>query len=77
MVAMILEEILLISIVPLVEIKNLKTLVDDKLFFDQPIKINKKHMESMLKCQEIIIIQQETYHIICTINIIYYMQIYI
>ena len=38
MVAMILEEILLISIVPLVEIKNLKTLVDNKLFFDQPIK---------------------------------------
>ena len=41
---------------PLVEIKDFKALIDNKLFFDVPIK-NKR--EALLKCQETMIMQQE------------------
>ena len=45
---------------PLVEIKDFNALIDNKLFFDQPIN-NKENMKNLLKCQEILAIQQETY----------------
>ena len=49
---------------PLVEIKDFNALIDNKPFFDQPVKKkkkNKKHMKNLPKCQETIIIQQEIY----------------
>ena len=52
----------------LVEIKDFNLLINNKPFFDQPIKTNKKHMKSLLKSQEMMTIQQETYQIICTIK---------
>ena len=48
---------------PLVEIKDFNALFDNKLFFDQPVKTNKKRVKNLLKCQEIMIIQQKI-HII-------------
>ena len=44
----------------LFKIKNLKTIIDDKLFSDQLVKTNKKCMKNVLKCQETITIQHET-----------------
>ena len=49
---------------PLVEIKDFDALTDDKPFFDQPVKTNKKHMKNLSKCQEMMIIQQETSKVI-------------
>ena len=46
---------------PLVKIKDVNALIDNKRLFDQPIKINKKRMKNLSKCQETMIIQQETY----------------
>ena len=46
---------------PLVEIKDLNELIDNKPFFDQPAKKIKKRMENLLKCQEMMIMQQEIY----------------
>ena len=45
---------------PLVEIKDFNALIDNKPF-DEPVKTNKKRMKNVLKCQEIMTIQQETY----------------
>ena len=47
----------------LVEIKNFNVLIDNKLFFDQPVKKakNKKHMKKLPECQEIRIVQQGIY----------------
>ena len=47
---------------PLVEIKDFSTLTDNKSLFDQPVKKTKQKVhENSLKCQEIMIIQQELY----------------
>ena len=46
---------------PFVKIKDSNVLIGNKPFFYQPIKINKMRMKNLLKCQEIITIQQETY----------------
>ena len=46
---------------PLAKIKDFNALIDHKLFFDQPVKNNKKHMENLSKCQETMIIQKEIY----------------
>ena len=46
---------------PLVEIKDFSTLTDNKSLFDQPVKKKQKVHENLLKCQEIMIIQQELY----------------
>ena len=54
----------------LVETKDFKVSIDNKQFFDQTIKRNKKPMKNFRKCQETMIKQQETYQIICTIKII-------
>ena len=49
---------------PLVEIKNFNALIDNKPFFDQPVKkTNKKRMKNLSKCQKKMIIQQEIYYI--------------
>ena len=45
---------------PLVEIKDLNALINNKRFFDKPEKKN-KHMKKLLKCQEMMTIQQEIY----------------
>ena len=47
--------------VSLVEIKDFNALIDHKPFFDQPIKTNKKSMKNVLKCQEMMTMQQEIY----------------
>ena len=44
---------------PLVEIKYFNPLIDNKPFFYQPVKKDKKPMKNLLKCQEIMTIQQE------------------
>ena len=50
---------------PLVEIKDFNALIDNKPFFDHAgLKINKKCMKNLLKCQGMIIIQQGIYSII-------------
>ena len=36
-------------------------LTDNKPFFDQPVKINKKRTTNLVKCQYIMTIQQEIY----------------
>ena len=44
----------------LTEIKDFNALIHNKPFFDQPVKKpqkNKKHMKSLLKCQEMMTIQ--------------------
>ena len=46
---------------PLIETKNFDALIDNKPFFYQPVKKDKKRMKSLLKCQEMMAIQQETY----------------
>ena len=46
---------------PLVDIRDFNALIDKKLYFDQPVKGNKKHMKSLSKFQEIMIIQREIY----------------
>ena len=52
---MILEDILLNQYyIPLVEIKNFIALIENKPFFNQPVKTNKKRMKMLLKCQEMI-----------------------
>ena len=53
--------------IPLVEIKDFNALIDNKPFFDQPVKTN-KCMKNLLKCQEMMTIQQIIYYIICIIN---------
>ena len=46
---------------PLIEIKGFNALIDNKPFFDQPVKTNKKGIKGLLKCQEVIIVHQEFY----------------
>ena len=43
----------------LIEIKDFNTLIDNKQFFNQPLKIIKKCIKSSLKCQGMMIIQPE------------------
>ena len=40
----------------LVETKDFIALIENKLFFDQAVKKNKKHMKNLSKCQEIMIL---------------------
>ena len=44
---------------PLVEIKDFNALIDNKPFFYQPKK-KQQRMKNLPKCQETMIIQQET-----------------
>ena len=46
---------------PLVEIKDFNALIDNKPFFDQPVKASKKHLKNLLKCQIMITTQPEIY----------------
>ena len=45
----------------LVEIKDFNALIDNKPFFDQPIKNKQDAYENLSKCQEMMTIHQETY----------------
>ena len=47
--------------ISLVEIKDFNTLIDNKPFFHQPVKKNKKCMKNLSKCQETMTIQQQVY----------------
>ena len=46
---------------PLVKIKDLIPLIDNKPFFDYPVKTNKKPMKNLSQCQEIMTIQKEIF----------------
>ena len=46
--------------IPLVEIKDFNALIDNKPFFDQPVR-NKNRVKNLPKYQETMIIQQEIY----------------
>ena len=46
---------------PLLEMKDFHTLINNKPFFDQPVLGNKKLMKNLSKCQEMIILQQGAY----------------
>ena len=43
----------------LVEVKDFNALINNKPFFYQPVKTNKKLLKQLSKCQEITITQQE------------------
>ena len=45
----------------LVETKGFYALINNKQFFHKPVKTNKNRMKNLMKCQEIMIIQQEIY----------------
>ena len=45
-----------------VEIKDFNLVIDNKPFFDQPIKINKKCRRNLSKCQETMILRKEIYY---------------
>ena len=45
----------------LVEIKCFNVLIANKPVFDEPVKKNKKPMKSLLKCQEMMTLQHESY----------------
>ena len=62
---------------PLVKIKDFNTVIDNKLFFDQPIKNKQENIRKLSKCQGTMIILQETYYIICTIKNIVNLLVYI
>ena len=53
---------------PLLEIKDFKVSIDNKLFFNHPVKTNKKGTKNLSKCQEMMAIQQEIYQIIFVIK---------
>ena len=53
---------------PLLEIKNFNGLIDNKIFFDQPVKDNQENMKNLLRFQEMMTMQQETYQIICIVK---------
>ena len=46
---------------PLVEIKHFNVLINNKPFFISQQRTNKKRIKNLLKCQEMMIIQQEIY----------------
>ena len=48
---------------PLAEIKYFNALIDNKPFFDKPVKTKQESCEKLLKCQEIMIIQQAIYRL--------------
>ena len=44
---------------PLIEIKDFSALIDNKPFFDQPVKNKQEAYEKLSKCPEIITAEQE------------------
>ena len=53
---------------PLVEIKGFNALIENNPYLINPQIINKKHMKSLSKCQEMMTIKQEPNQIICIIE---------
>ena len=45
----------------LIEIIGFIALIDNKPFFDQPVKANKRRMKSLLICQKMMTIKQDIY----------------
>ena len=54
--------------IPLAEIKNFNTLIDNKPILNQPVKKNKKHKKNLSKYQETIQLNY-TYKIKCCIRL--------
>ena len=52
----------------LVEIKGFNALIENNPYLINPQIINKKHMKSLSKCQEMMTIKQEPNQIICIIE---------
>ena len=48
--------------VSLIKIKDFNVLIDNEPFFYQPVKTNKMRMKNLLKFQEMMTIQQQTYY---------------
>ena len=46
---------------PLVEIKDFDALIDNKPFFDQPVKNKQEAYENLSKCHAMMTTQQETH----------------
>ena len=61
---------MILCYIPLVEIKDFNALIDNKPFFDQPVKNKQEVLKTrkLAKCQERMIIQQETCYSICAIK---------
>ena len=55
---------------PIVEIKDFNALLDNKPFFNQPVKNEQEMYEKLFEMSINITIQQEIYWIICIIKII-------
>ena len=49
---------------PLVEIKDLDALIDNKPFIDQPVKNTQEAYEKLMKCQEMMTLQKKIIKII-------------
>ena len=47
--------------IPFVEIKDFKIITDNKPFLDKPVKSKQEAMRNLLKWQETMIMQKETY----------------
>ena len=41
------------------EAKDFNILINNKSFFDKPVKSNKKHMKNLSKCQAVVTIEQK------------------
>ena len=55
---------------PIVEIKDFNVLLDNKPFFNQPVKNEQEMYEKLFEMSINMTIQQEIYWIICIIKII-------
>ena len=52
----------------LVEIKDFNALIDNKPFFNQPVKTNKNRTKNLSKYKKMKIIQQDIYQIRCIVK---------
>ena len=55
---------------PLIEIKSFNAVIDNKHYFDRPLKMNKKQMKKLSRSQETVTIQQESYYITHTTKLL-------
>ena len=53
---------------PLVQVKYFNASIDNKPFFDVSVKNKQKAYKNLMKCQKMMITQQEIYWIICIIK---------
>ena len=53
---------------PLVEIKDFNALIDNKPFFDQSVKNKQEAYDKLIEIQEMMIIEQKIWKIICIVK---------